>query len=114
MTVCRAYIRLMQTALHIVSLVAQLEQELLGGKVVSTEFYKKARAAYFHVRQAKTVRALGFVYHPGGSGCFCVPSSKVKVETREKPWPVFGLEGSVITSVRQKGLDRVFELNVSN
>ncbi len=102
----------MQTALHILSLVDEIRQQLVGGRIVSTEFYKKERAAYFFVKGAKSRMALGFVYHPHGTGVFCVPASKVKIDTREKPWPIFDLDGAVIESVAQLGLDRLFKVTV--
>jgi len=102
----------MQTALHILALVGELRQEAIGGKIVSTEFYKKERAAYFFIRKGKSTSALGFVYHPAGSGFFFVPAGKVKLDTREKPWPVFGLDGAEIEDVMQHGLDRIFSITV--
>jgi len=110
--VCGLYIRQMQTALHIQTLVSQLRQEIVGGRITSTEFYKKQRAVYIFVRKNKTLQALGFVYHPAGAGCFCVPASKVKIETREKPWPIFGLNEGEITGVEQEGLDRIFNIQI--
>ncbi|MDF1546012.1 MAG: NFACT family protein [bacterium] len=98
----------MQTALHIRALVAQLQREIVGGKIVGTEFYKKERTAYFFVRKEKTKTALGFVFHPAGHGVFAVPPSKVKIDTREKPWPIFNLNEAMIVSVRQPHLDRIF------
>ena len=106
------YIRRMQTALHIKTLVLQLQDEIVGGKLVATEFYKKLRAAYFFVKKQRSTVALGFVYHPAGSGSFCVPASKIDLDTREKPWPIFGLDGAEIVRVEQLGLDRLFELTV--
>lgn len=106
------YIRRMQTALHIAALTAQLKQEIVGGKIISTEFYKKLRAAYLIIKKDRSKLALGFVYHPAGSGCFCVPASKLKIETREKPWPIFGLDGAIVCDVSQPGLDRIFEITV--
>lgn len=106
------YIRRMQTALHIAALTAQLKQEIVGGKIISTEFYKKLRAAYLIIKKDSSKLALGFVYHPAGSGCFCVPASKLKIETREKPWPIFGLDGAIVCDVSQPGLDRIFEITV--
>jgi predicted ribosome quality control (RQC) complex YloA/Tae2 family protein len=100
----------MQTALHIAALVAQIRAELVGGEIVSTEFYKKLRAGYLFVKKGGSKSALGFVYHPAGSGCFCVPAGKINPDTKEKPWPIFGLEGAVLTSVKQPALDRIFEL----
>jgi len=101
----------MQTALHIGSLVRQLEKEIVGGKIVATEFYKKERATYFFIKKEKERSALGFVYHPAGSGVFLIPASKVKIETREKPWPIFALDGARIETVEQFGFDRIFELH---
>ncbi len=92
----------------------QLEQELPGGRLVGTAFYKKQRAAYFYFKCEKARRALGFVYHPGGYGCFCVPVSKVRIDSREKPWPVFSLGDAEVVSVRQLGLDRFFELTIND
>jgi predicted ribosome quality control (RQC) complex YloA/Tae2 family protein len=102
----------MQTALHIRAVVRQLERELVGGQIVSTEFYKKERAAYLFVKAAKSRQSLGFVYHPHGAGVFVVPASKVHLDTREKPWPVFKLEGATITNVRQLELDRIFVMHL--
>jgi len=102
----------MQTALHITTLVSQLKDEIVGGKLVATEFYKKLRTAYFFVKRQRSKVAVGFVYHPAGSGSFCVPASKVHLDTREKPWPIFGLDGAEIVGVEQLGLDRLFELTV--
>lgn len=102
----------MQTALHIQTLVLQLRHEIDGGRITSTEFYKKQRAAYIFVKKDKGLNALGFVYHPAGAGCFCVPASKVKIETREKPWPIFSLTEGKITGVEQDGLDRIFRVHL--
>ena len=102
----------MQTALHILALVQELGREIVGGTVVSTEFYKKERAAYLFVKTKKSRLAFGFVYHPHGAGVFCVPASKVKIETREKPWPIFDLEKAEVTGVEQFGLDRIFRINI--
>lgn len=104
----------MQTALHIAALVAQLKAEITGGKLVSTEFYKKLRTAYFFVKKSRSRVALVFVYHPAGSGCFCVPASKVRIDTKEKPWPIFGLDGAEVVGVDQPDLDRIFELTVEH
>lgn len=106
------YICKMQTALHIKVLVAEAQKELVGGKLVSTAFYKKERSVYFHVRKDKSTRVLGFVYHPAGSGCFLVPASKIKIETREKPWPLLGITDGEVIAVRQQSLDRIFELKI--
>ncbi len=92
------------------SLVAELKKEVVGGEIVSTEFYKKQRAAYFFIKKEKLRRALGFVYHPAGYGVFVVPASKIKVDTREKPWPIFKLEGAIVRDVKQLGFDRIFQV----
>ncbi len=98
----------MQTALHIRALVAQLQRDIVGGKIIGTEFYKKERAAYFFIRKGKEKTALGFVFHPAGHGIFAVLPSKIKIDTREKPWPIFNLNDAIIVSVRQPHLDRMF------
>ncbi len=100
----------MQTSLHILSLVAELKREIVGAEIVSTEFYKKERTAYFFLKGQKSRLALGFSYHPSGFGCYLVPASKIDVQTREKPWPVFELVGARVTEVRQLAFDRIFEL----
>lgn len=102
----------MQTALHIMALVAELKKEIVSGTITATEFYKKQRAAYFFVKKDKNLKALGFVYHPAGYGAFVVPASKVKIDTREKPWPIFELGGAIVTQVEQLGFDRIFQLFV--
>lgn len=104
----------MQTALHILGLVRQLQREAVGGRIVSSEWYRKERAAYLFIKQGKNRLALGIVYHPAGSGCFLVPASKVRLETREKPWPIFDAEGATIASVKQHGLDRLFEIGLDH
>lgn len=103
----------MQTALHIQALVAELNSELVGAQLNATEFYRKERAAFFHFRRDKKRRALSFVFHPSGSGTFFAPSSKVTPDTREKPWPIFGLQDAEVIAVQQRGLDRVFDLIIS-
>ncbi|MBU8932541.1 MAG: NFACT family protein [candidate division Zixibacteria bacterium] len=103
----------MQTALHIKSLVAELRHHLIGGKIISTEFYKKERAAYLFVKTGKGRLALGFVYHPHGAGVFLVPASKIRLETREKPWPFFELNAGTIDDVVQIGLDRILTIKIS-
>jgi len=100
----------MQTALHIYALIRQIRRELVRGEVTATEFYKKERAAYFFVRSGKTRSALVFGYHPISFGSYVVPAGKVDIGTREKPWPVFALDGATITGVEQVGLDRIFRL----
>jgi len=102
----------MQTALHITALVEQLRREFVPGQIVSTEFYRKQRAVYLFSRTDRKVVALGLVFHPAGHGCFCVPGSKVKVESGEKPWPVFGIKEAEAPAVRQIGLDRIIELDI--
>ncbi len=106
------YIHSMQTSLHIAALVEELKREVVGGSIVGTEFYKKERAAYFFVKKDKSRLALGFIYHPAGSGVFLVPASKVQIETREKPWPIFDIEGGTIADVEQYPCDRIFRLAV--
>ncbi|RLC03707.1 MAG: hypothetical protein DRI57_28875 [Deltaproteobacteria bacterium] len=103
----------MQTALHITALVDELRNDLVDGEIVSTEFYKKKRAAYLFVRKDRRVKAMAFVFHPAGWGTFCVPASKVNIDTLEKPWPIFAMTEGRITGVRQIGLDRIFELVIS-
>lgn len=109
---CHVYILAMQTALHIKALVSRMKQQLVGGSITGTAFYKKERTAYFHVRIAKEKLTLGFVYHPRGFGTFMVKSSKVRITTREKPWPIFSMEGALITDVEQIGLDRLFRVEL--
>ncbi len=98
----------MQTVLHILNLVTELRRELIGAELVGTEYYKKERAAYFFFRQEKTRWALGFRFHPAGSGTFLVPASKITIDTTEKPWPMFGLSSGTVSAVEQLGLDRLF------
>jgi len=100
----------MQTAFHILSLVKELKKEIVGGEIVSTEFYKKERAAYIFVKHNKSTNALGFLFHPTGFGTFIVPASKIKVETREKPWPFFEIVGATVKEVNQIDFDRIFEV----
>ena len=102
----------MQTALHILSLVKELERQVVGGTIRSTEFYRKQRAAYFFIKAAKSTTALAFLFHPHGSGTFCVPASKVRPEGPEKPFPVFKLEGATITGLSQLGLDRILRFDL--
>ena len=98
----------MQTSLHIMALVKQLRRELMGAKIVDTAFYKKERAVHLFAKNPKTRMALIFIYHPTGHGTFLVPASKIDVRTREKPWPVFNLDGAVISDVEQFAFDRIF------
>ncbi|MGH8015644.1 MAG: NFACT family protein, partial [Candidatus Zixiibacteriota bacterium] len=100
----------MQTAFHILSLVNELKKEIVGGQIVSTEFYKKERAAYIFIKHNKTTHAVGFLFHPTGFGTFVVPASKIKIETREKPWPFFEIVGATIKEVNQLGFDRIIEI----
>jgi len=94
------------------ALVAELKREVVSGMITGTKFYKKERAAYFFVKKDRSRLALGFIYHPAGSGVFLVPASKVKVETREKPWPIFDIKGAVIADVEQYPCDRIFRLAI--
>ncbi len=102
----------MQTALHILSLVAEMKRELIGGKIVNTEFYKKERAAFLFIKSSTGLWAVASIFHPAGSGYFLVPGSKVKIETREKPWPIFDLAGATVTEITQPVLDRVCYLRL--
>ncbi|MCK4462213.1 MAG: NFACT family protein, partial [candidate division Zixibacteria bacterium] len=104
----------MQTSLHIMALVSALDEEAVGGRILSTEFYKKERAAYFFIKNDKKRLALGFSYHPAGSGVFLVPASKIRIDTREKPRPLFGLDDAVIVKAEQLGFDRIFTLTVES
>jgi predicted ribosome quality control (RQC) complex YloA/Tae2 family protein len=107
-----AYIRVMQTSLHIMALVAALQEEAVGGRIVATEFYKKERAAYLFIKRDKKRLALGFRYHPAGSGLFLVAASKIRLDTREKPRPFFSLDDAVVVRVEQLGLDRIFTVTL--
>ncbi len=119
LTGCR-YIRSMQTALHIMALVAELEKEIVGGTITAGEFYKKQRAAFFYIRKNRDITALGFSYHPTGFGAFVVSPSKITIDTHEKPRPLFksvgfgggGLPGAVVTGVRQLGFDRICQISL--
>ena len=104
----------MQTAFHITALVSQLKRELTGGRIVSTEFYRKERAAFIFVKKDKTTVALALVFHPAGFGSFLAPASKVKLSTREKPWPIFKIEGAVVQEVEQLGFDRIFRIKLKS
>jgi predicted ribosome quality control (RQC) complex YloA/Tae2 family protein len=100
----------MPTALHIMALVAELQREVIGGQIVSTEFYKKQRAVYFFIKKGSSHHALGFVYHPAGYGVFVVPASKLSIDTSEKPRSIFKLEDAMIVQVAQIGFDRIFQI----
>lgn len=104
----------MQTAFHILSLVKELGSTIVGGTIVSTEFYKKERSAYIFIKKDKSTSTLGFVFHPAGFGTFCVPASKIRVDTREKPWPIFDMVGATITEIKQLGFDRIFEITIES
>jgi len=41
-----------------------------------------------------------------------MPASKARIDTNEKPWPIFNLDGADITRVEQFGLDRIFQVFV--
>ena len=88
--------------------------ELIGAEVVGTEFYRKERVAYIIAKLGKNRIALGLDYHPSGYATYLIPASKIGIETREKPWPFFELDGFKIMSARQLGLDRVFELSLES
>ena len=103
------YINRMQTAFHILSLVRELRDVAVGGTITSTEFYKKERTALLFIKQTQRV-ALAFQFHPTKAGVFVVPASKIDLDTREKPWPIFKLEGAKIVSVEQVGFDRIFRM----
>jgi len=103
----------MQTALHILALTRELKSEVIDGKIVGTEYYRKERTVYFIIKKKQRL-ALGFAYHPVKWGTYLIPASKVKVETREKPRPVFDIEGAVVTGVEQLGLDRLFTIALKN
>jgi len=81
---------------------------------LSTEFYKKERSAYIFIKKDKSNSALGFVFHPAGFGTFCVPASKIKVDTREKPWPIFDIVGATITEIKQLGFDRIIKITIES
>ena len=100
----------MQTALHILSLAIEMKRDLIGGRVVSTEFYKKERAGYLFIKSQSGLWAVGSLFHPAGSGYFVVPGSKIKVDTKEKPWPIFDLADAILRDITQPSLDRVIHL----
>ncbi len=92
------------------ALVAELQREVVGGQIVSTEFYKKQRTAYFFVKKGSSHCVLGFVYHPAGYGVFVVPASELRSDTPEKPRSVFRLEDATVVQVTQIGFDRIFQV----
>jgi len=82
-------------------------------KIVSTEFYKKERTACFFLKiKGKSLQVLVYSYHPSAYGFYLVPASKFKITTREKPWPVFGLDGATATGLEQVGLDRIVRVDI--
>ncbi len=103
----------MQTSFHIYALVQELKKELIGAKIVSTEFYKKERSAFI-VCKNKSRLALSFIYHPTKSGIFLIPPSKINLKTREKPWPIFALDSAVITHIEQLGFDRIIQITITH
>jgi len=105
----------MQTALHIYSLVSELQSNLIGATFKGSEFFKKQREAYALFRGKKGLLGLGMVYHPHGYGSFLMPHSKIKVDTNEKPWPFFQPAwGGKVTAVKQYDLDRIFRIDIDN
>ncbi|MFH1687463.1 MAG: NFACT RNA binding domain-containing protein [bacterium] len=106
------YIRRMQSALHILSLVNQIKAELIGAEIVATEFYRKERLAYIIAKKDKNRLALGLDYHTSGYATYLIPASKIPIDSREKPWPFFELDRFNIAGARQLGLDRIFELSL--
>ncbi len=94
------------------SLVNELKSEISGAKITATEFYKKERAFYLIVKK-KQKMALSFVYHPVRWGTYLIPASRLRIDTREKPRPVFDIEGAVVTDIEQLGLDRIFTLSLT-
>ncbi len=103
----------MQTAYHMMALVRQLQNEIVGGKIINTEFYKKERTAIFFIKKDKT-NALVFSYHPTRHGIYLVPASKIKIKTREKPWPIFKLEGAIIDNITQFNFDRILKVSITS
>ncbi len=105
------YINKMQTAFHILSLVKELNDAILDGTITGTEFYKKERTALLIIKQSQRV-ALSFQFHPAKAGVFVVPASKITVDTREKPWPIFKIDGAKIIGISQIGFDRIFRIDI--
>jgi len=105
----------MQTSLHIYSLVRELNDYIKGAVFRGTEFYKKQREAYLFFKGKKGLFALGLVYHPHAFGTFLIPRGKIKIHTTEKPWPFFQpAYGSVVKSIEQFDVDRIFTINLIN
>ena len=109
-----SYITRMQTAFHVMSLVAEARRELVGGTLVATQFFKKARTALFVVKVDRSQNTLGFLFGPSGSGTIVVPSSKLTIDTTEKPWPIFGLTAGTITGIEQIAFDRLFRVTITS
>ncbi|MBN2227163.1 MAG: NFACT family protein [candidate division Zixibacteria bacterium] len=103
----------MQTALHIYALTAEMKNLLVGATFTSTEFYKKEREAYLFFKAGKGHQAFGFAYHPVGFGAFMIPRGKMRIETKEKPWPFFQPSlGGIVTEIRQYDLDRIVRIEI--
>jgi predicted ribosome quality control (RQC) complex YloA/Tae2 family protein len=104
----------MQTALHILNLTAELRDEPgSGAAITGTAFYKKERTACFYLKKKGCSQmVLVFSFHPSGYGFYLVPASKLAMNTREKPWPVFALDGAEAVGFEQLGLDRILKMNV--
>lgn len=102
----------MQTGLHIRTVVEEISRNLVGGRVVATEYFRKLRRTFILVRKAKSTFAIGLSFHPTGYGCFCLPAGKARPETNEKPWPFFEIDDYELVAVQQFGCDRVFELSL--
>ena len=81
---------------------------------MSTEFYKKERSAFIFIKKDKSTNALGFVFHPAGFGTYLVPASKIKVDTKEKPWPIFDIVGATLTEIKQLGFDRIIKITIES
>ncbi|HDL02718.1 MAG TPA: fibronectin-binding domain-containing protein [candidate division Zixibacteria bacterium] len=105
----------MQTALHIYSLVSELQSHIIGAIFKGSEFFRKQREAYLLFRAKKGLIALGMIYHPHGYGAFMLPRGKIRITTTEKPWPFFqpAIGGEVI-AVEQYDLDRIFRIDIQN
>jgi predicted ribosome quality control (RQC) complex YloA/Tae2 family protein len=94
------------------ALVSELKNEIIGSKIAATEFYKKERTAYF-IFKNNSRTALAFGYHPTRSGSYFVPASKLRITTREKPWPILGMDNAEVSAVEQVGFDRIFKIEVN-
>ncbi|MCH9032434.1 MAG: NFACT family protein, partial [candidate division Zixibacteria bacterium] len=101
----------MQTASHILSIVAEARREIIGAEIYSSEFYRKERAAYLFFRKDKTKTALGLSYHPQGSGAVCLSAGKIEIRTGEKPFPFFqNAIGAIVTNVERLHNDRIIKI----